>query len=66
MGASAFTIVRWWSFSQHGALPKVDVNTAATYALKGNPGLLNTWLKGVTTTSGADGLQAVQAQLGIH
>ena len=45
---------------------KVDINTAALNALKGNPALLNTWLKGVTTTSGADGLQAVQAQLGIH
>jgi glycine betaine/proline transport system substrate-binding protein len=45
---------------------KVDVNTAAMTALKGNPALLSAWLKGVTTTSGADGLQAVQAQLGIH
>ncbi|WP_241019009.1 choline ABC transporter substrate-binding protein [Paraburkholderia sp. Tr-20389] len=45
---------------------KVDINTAALTALKGNPDLLNAWLKGVTTTSGADGLQAVQAQLGIH
>ncbi|CAM2170221.1 glycine betaine/proline transport system substrate-binding protein [Paraburkholderia sacchari] len=45
---------------------KVEVNAAARNALKGNPGLLNAWLKGVTTTSGADGLQAVQAQLGIH
>ncbi|MPW20881.1 choline ABC transporter substrate-binding protein [Paraburkholderia sp. CNPSo 3157] len=45
---------------------KVDVNTAAMNALKGNPALLSAWLKGVTTTSGADGLQAVQAQLGIH
>ncbi|MEX3931917.1 choline ABC transporter substrate-binding protein [Paraburkholderia phymatum] len=45
---------------------KVDVNTAAMNALKGNPALLNAWLKGVTTTSGNDGLQAVQAQLGIH
>ncbi|SIT48001.1 Choline ABC transporter, periplasmic binding protein [Paraburkholderia piptadeniae] len=45
---------------------KVDVNTAAMNALKGNPALLGAWLKGVTTTSGSDGLQAVQAQLGIH
>jgi glycine betaine/proline transport system substrate-binding protein len=45
---------------------KVDVNTAAMTVLKGNPALLSAWLKGVTTTSGADGLQAVQAQLGIH
>jgi glycine betaine/proline transport system substrate-binding protein len=45
---------------------KVDVNTAAMNALKGNPALLSAWLKGVTTTNGTDGLQAVQAQLGIH
>jgi glycine betaine/proline transport system substrate-binding protein len=45
---------------------KVDINTAALNALKGSPALLNTWLKGVTTTNGSDGLQAVQAQLGIH
>jgi glycine betaine/proline transport system substrate-binding protein len=45
---------------------KVDLNAAAVTALKGNPEVLNTWLKGVTTTSGGDGLQAVQAQLGIH
>jgi glycine betaine/proline transport system substrate-binding protein len=45
---------------------KVDINTAASNALKGNPTLLNTWLKGVTTTRGANGLQAVQAQLGLH
>ena len=45
---------------------KVDINTAASNALKGNPALLNTWLKGVTTTNGSDGLQAVQAQLGMH
>ncbi|MFX1765470.1 choline ABC transporter substrate-binding protein [Paraburkholderia sp. A1RI-2L] len=47
-------------------LNKMDVNVAARNALKSNPGLLDAWLKGVTTTSGADGLQAVQAQLGIH
>ncbi len=45
---------------------KMDINAAAQNALKGNPALLNAWLKGVTTTSGADGLQAVQAQLGIR
>ncbi|CAD6561443.1 hypothetical protein LMG24235_07306 [Paraburkholderia sabiae] len=45
---------------------KVDINTAALNALKSNPTLLNIWLKGVTTANGADGLQAVQAQLGIH
>lgn len=45
---------------------KVDINTAASNALKSNPTLLNTWLKGVTTANGNDGLQAVQTQLGIH
>ncbi|WP_336598230.1 choline ABC transporter substrate-binding protein [Paraburkholderia bengalensis] len=45
---------------------KMDINAAAQNALKGNPALLNAWLKGVTTTSGADGLQAVQVQLGIR
>ncbi|WP_233451568.1 choline ABC transporter substrate-binding protein [Paraburkholderia caribensis] len=45
---------------------KVDINTAALNALKSNPALLNTWLKGVTTANGSDGLQAVQARLGIH
>lgn len=45
---------------------KVDVNAAALHALQGNPALLGSWLKGVTTVSGADGLQAVQATLGIH
>jgi glycine betaine/proline transport system substrate-binding protein len=45
---------------------KVDVNTAALHALQANPELLSTWLKGVTTISGADGLHAVQASLGLH
>jgi glycine betaine/proline transport system substrate-binding protein len=45
---------------------KVDVNTAALRALQANPQLLSTWLQGVTTISGADGLHAVQASLGLH
>jgi len=42
------------------------VNTAALHALQAKPELLSTWLKGVTTLSGADGLHAVQASLGLH
>lgn len=45
---------------------KLDVNTAALNALKANPELLSTWLKAVTTVSGADGLKAVQTSLGMH
>jgi glycine betaine/proline transport system substrate-binding protein len=42
---------------------KTPVNVAATHALQRHPDLLAGWLAGVTTTSGADGLQAVQAAL---
>jgi len=45
---------------------KVDVNTAALHALQANPALLTTWLKGVTTATGGDGLQAVHTSLGIR
>jgi glycine betaine/proline transport system substrate-binding protein len=45
---------------------KVDLKTAALHALQANPEMLTTWLKGVTTAAGADGLQAVHASLGIH
>ncbi|MBV8633187.1 MAG: choline ABC transporter substrate-binding protein [Burkholderiaceae bacterium] len=45
---------------------KVDVNTAALQALQANPELLTGWLKGVTTATGGDGLQAVHASLGIR
>lgn len=45
---------------------KVDVTTAARRALQSNPALLQPWLKGVTTVNGADGLQAVNASLGLH
>ncbi len=43
---------------------KVSLNTAAVNALKGHADLLGPWLDGVTTTAGADGLQAVKAALG--
>ena len=45
---------------------KVDLKTAALHALQANPEVLKTWLKGVTTAAGADGLQAVHLSLGIH
>jgi glycine betaine/proline transport system substrate-binding protein len=45
---------------------KVDLNTAALHALQSNPEMLTTWLKGVTTAAGADGLQAVHTSLGIR
>ena len=38
---------------------------AATEYLKANPDVLKTWLAGVTTFDGKDGLAAVQASLGI-
>ncbi|PMS37968.1 glycine betaine/proline transport system substrate-binding protein [Trinickia symbiotica] len=45
-------------------LNKVNVNTAALDALKAHTNLLGPWLDGVTTATGADGLQAVKAALG--
>ncbi len=45
---------------------KVNVNTAARDALKAHPDLLGAWLDGVTTTSGANGLQAVNSALVGH
>jgi glycine betaine/proline transport system substrate-binding protein len=45
---------------------KVNVNTAARDALKANPQLLGPWLEGVTTVSGASGLQAVTSALANH
>jgi glycine betaine/proline transport system substrate-binding protein len=44
---------------------KTAMGTAATDALKHHPELLKTWLDGVNTASGANGLQAVQAALGV-
>ncbi|MFD1972511.1 choline ABC transporter substrate-binding protein [Trinickia caryophylli] len=45
---------------------KVDVHAAARDALKANPALLGAWLDGVTTASGANGLNAVNAALSEH
>jgi glycine betaine/proline transport system substrate-binding protein len=45
---------------------KVNVNTAAREALKADPKLLGPWLDGVTTVSGANGLQAVNGALAGH
>ncbi|CAH2770449.1 MAG: Choline-sulfatase (EC [uncultured Caballeronia sp.] len=42
---------------------KTNVDTAAA-ALKRNPGLVKGWLDGITTTTGANGWQAVQTALG--
>jgi glycine betaine/proline transport system substrate-binding protein len=43
---------------------KTNIDTAALDALKKNPELVKTWLDGVTTASGGNGLQAVQTALG--
>jgi glycine betaine/proline transport system substrate-binding protein len=44
---------------------KTGVDAAATEALKRHPELLKSWLDGVNTASGANGLQAVQTALGV-
>ncbi|MFM0553414.1 choline ABC transporter substrate-binding protein [Paraburkholderia sediminicola] len=44
---------------------KTRVDAAATEALKRHPELLKSWLDGVNTASGANGLQAVQTALGV-
>jgi glycine betaine/proline transport system substrate-binding protein len=44
---------------------KTNIDMAATDALKRHPELLKTWLDGVNTVSGANGLQAVQTALGV-
>jgi glycine betaine/proline transport system substrate-binding protein len=44
---------------------KTNIDMAATDALKRHPELLKTWLDGVNTVSGANGLQAVQTVLGV-
>ncbi len=44
---------------------KTNIDTAAFDALKRHPELLKTWLDGVTTASGGNGLQAVQTALGV-
>jgi glycine betaine/proline transport system substrate-binding protein len=45
---------------------KEDVNTASMNALKAHSDLLGPWLAGVTTVGGANGLQAVNAAIGVH
>ena len=42
-----------------------DGETAAAEWLKANPGILDTWLAGVKTLDGQDGLPAVKAALGL-
>ena len=42
-----------------------DPAAAATAWLQANPGALDAWLAGVTTTDGGDGLAAVRAGLGL-
>lgn len=44
---------------------KTSIDMAATDALKRHPELLKTWLDGVSTASGGNGLQAVQSALGV-
>lgn len=44
---------------------KTKIDTAALDALKRHPELLKTWLDGVTTASGGNGLEAVQTALGV-
>jgi len=43
----------------------VEAEKAATTWIKANPAILNTWLKGVTTTKDGDGLAAVKSALGL-
>ncbi len=42
---------------------KTNVDAAAAEALKRNSELVKRWLEGVTTATGANGLEAVQAAL---
>ena len=42
-----------------------DGDEAGAKWLKANPGVLDTWLAGVTTVDGGDGLAAVKASLGL-
>jgi len=46
-------------------LDKAKPNEAAKVWLKKNPAVLDGWLKGVTTTTGAEGLPAVKKHLGL-
>ena len=42
-----------------------DPNAAATAWLKANADVLDSWLDGVTTLDGGDGLAAVKSHLGL-
>ena len=42
-----------------------DANDAAAAWLKANPAVLDTWLAGVTTKDGGDGMAAVKSALGL-
>ena len=42
-----------------------DPEEAATAWLQANPGILDTWLDGVTTADGGDAMAAVEAELGL-
>ncbi|MDR6390432.1 choline ABC transporter substrate-binding protein [Paraburkholderia phenoliruptrix] len=44
---------------------KTNVDVAATEALRRRPDLLKSWLDGVSTANGGNGLQAVQTALGM-
>jgi len=44
---------------------KTNVDVAATEALRRHPDLLKSWLDGVSTANGGNGLQAVQTALGM-
>ena len=43
----------------------MEGNAAATEWLKANPDVLDSWLAGVTTIDGGDGLAAVKSELGV-
>ena len=43
----------------------MSANEAASKWLKDNPAVLDTWLEGVSTTSGQSGLAAVKGALGL-
>lgn len=45
---------------------KVGVDAAARDALKAHPDLVATWLNGVTTANGGNGLEAVNRALAAH
>jgi glycine betaine/proline transport system substrate-binding protein len=59
-----------FTLDQEGAIMEAilagkDGETAAKEWLVANPGVLDSWLAGVTTFDGQDGLAAVKASLGL-